>query len=298
MNFEDAFKTTEWLEQSEKEIKLKLKMRKEKLVPIIKDDTLFVYRITGTEKTDALANEYSDTLYDTHDVVTNEQKILNDFRFRISRSPYFRNLLHHHVSTKEELFRYYKLDKIENRDIFLNLPQNKIFKIDEEMEFEDIIEEMARYYFTFVFKEPSKISKIISFVSKYLDIDYIASNIFNYFYSNNKDFYTGTNPVEEEQMEIDRMSFTNKEKNMSLEDKISLIRVVFESFNIECVYRSKTDKMNDFITSSIFGTKCKKMILEFAQHNTDLIYDSEFSHTFERIVTSKEKVLKLDNKKY
>ena len=293
--FEEVFETTEWLRQSEEEADFKFRMRKRKLVPIIKDGTLFVYRIVGTEKTNSLVNEYSEALYDTHDVVTNNEKILDDFRFKISLSPYFRNLLHHHISTKEDLYRYYKLDKIENRDSFLNLPQNQIFKIDDEMEFDEIIEAMSKYYFTFVFKEPSKISEIISFISGYLDIDYIASNIYNYLNSNFKDFSYGTNPVEEGQMQIDRMSFTNKENNMSMEDKISLIRDVFESFNVECVYSSNVDEMNDFITSSIFGTKSKKMVLEFAKHNSDLIYNSEFSHVFKRIVSSKEKTLKLEN---
>ena len=276
-NFEDDFNTTEWLEQSEKKAKFKLRIRKKMLFPIIKDNKLFVYRITGTEKTNTLASEYSDTLYDTQDVVTNDEKILNDFRFKISHSSYFRNLVHHHISTKEDLYRYYKIDK--------------------EMEFDNIIEAMSKYYFTFIFKEPSKISQIISFVSGYLDADYIASNIYNYLYSNCKNFSFGSNPLEEEQMKIDRMSFTNKERNMSIDDKFSLIKDVFESFNIECVYSSKIDEINDFITSSIFGTKSKEMVLEFAQHNTDLIYNSEFSPIFERIISSKEKVLKLYNKK-
>lgn len=296
-NFEDDLNTTEWIEKSEKKAKFKLRIRKKMLFPIIKDNKLFVYRITGTEKTNALESEYSDTLYDTQDVVTNDEKILNDFRFRFSISSYFINLVHHHISTKEDLYRYYELDKIENRYSFLNLPQNKIFKIDKEMEFDDIIEAMSKYYFTFIFKEPSKISQIISFVSGYLDVDYIASNIYNYLYSNCKNFSFGLNPLEEEQMKIDRMCFTNKERNMSIEDKFSLIKDVFESFNIECVYSSKIDEMNDFITSSVFGTKSKEMVLEFAQHNTDLIYNSEFSPIFERIIASKEKVLKLYNKK-
>ena len=183
------------------------------------------------------------------------------------------------------------MDKIENRDSFLNLPQNQIFKIDDEMKFDEIVEEMAKYYFTFVFKNPSKISKIISFSSRYLDIDYVASEIYYFLNSESRDFFTGTSPIEDEQMELSRINFTDKEMNLSENEKISLIKNIIDSFKIECVYNSKIDEMNEFLTSSVFGTKSKNLVLKFAQHNANLINDSEFSPLYKKIISSKIKCL-------
>ena len=292
---DDFFKRIEedskFVRDTQKEANLKLRMRKKKLFPIIKDDSIFVYRLSSTKETDKIVSEYSDSLCDIYDVVTNDEKIKNDFYFRSSYSPYFRNLLHHHISTREDLYRYYKLDKIENRDSFLNLPQNQIFKIDDEMKFDEIVEEMAKYYFTFVFKKPSKISKIISFTSRYLDIDYVASEIYYFLNSESRDFFTGTSPIDDEHMELSRINFTDKEMNVSENEKISLIKNIIDSFKIECVYNSKIDEMNEFLTSSIFGTKSKNLVLKFAQHNSNLINDSEFSPLYKKIISSKTKCL-------
>lgn len=289
--FEKIEKESKILRDTQKEANLKLRMRKKKLFPIIKDDSIFVYRLSSTKETDKIVSEYSDSLCDIYDVVTNDEKIKNDFYFRSSYSPYFRNLLHHHISTREDLYRYYKLDVVENRDSFLNLPQNQIFKMDDEMEFDEIIEAMAKYYFTFVFKNPSKISKIISFSSRYLDIDYVASEIYYFLNSESRDFFTGTSPIEDEQMELSRINFTDKEMNLSENEKISLIKNIIDSFKIECVYNSKIDEMNEFLTSSVFGTKSKDLVLKFAQHNADLINDSEFLSVYKKIISSKTKCL-------
>lgn len=289
--FEKIEKESKILRDTQKEANLKLRMRKKKLFPIIKDDSIFVYRLSSTKETDKIVSEYSDGLCDIYDVVTNDEKIKNDFYFRSSYSPYFRNLLHHHISTREDLYRYYKLDVVENRDSFLNLPQNQIFKMDDKMEFDEIIEAMAKYYFTFVFKNPSKISKIISFSSRYLDIDYVASEIYYFLNSESRDFFTGTSPIEDEQMELSRINFTDKEMNLSENEKISLIKNIIDSFKIECVYNSKIDEMNEFLTSSVFGTKSKDLVLKFAQHNADLINDSEFSSVYKKIISSKTKCL-------
>lgn len=289
--FEKIEKESKILRDTQKEANLKLRMRKKKLFPIIKDDSIFVYRLSSTKETDKIVSEYSDGLCDIYDVVTNDEKIKNDFYFRSSYSSYFRNLLHHHISTREDLYRYYKLDVVENRDSFLNLPQNQIFKMDDKMEFDEIIEAMAKYYFTFVFKNPSKISKIISFSSRYLDIDYVASEIYYFLNSESRDFFTGTSPIENEQMELSRINFTDKEMNLSENEKISLIKNIIDSFKIECVYNSKIDEMNEFLTSSVFGTKSKDLVLKFAQHNADLVNDSEFSSVYKKIISSKTKCL-------
>ena len=76
---------------------------------------------------DGIISRYTaDDTYNLSNLITNAVlvgKSKNDFYFRSSYSPYFRNLLHHHISTREDLYRYYKLDKIENRDSFL-IPNN------------------------------------------------------------------------------------------------------------------------------------------------------------------------------
>lgn len=293
-DFFKMFETPKWLKQSDVEVKFKSRMRKKMLFPIIEDNVLNVYKVSSMSKTRKLKDEYCNNLCSLCDLVTNDEKIKNDFYFRSSYSPYFRNrnLLSHRISTKEDLYRFYELSKIENRSSFLKLPQNEVFKNDDDMSFDEIVEAMSKYYLTFVFKVPSKLSKLISYFSGYLDMDDIASNIYYFLSSESRDFSTGSNPIEIEQMELNSVHFNNKEMSLSEDEKLSLIKDIFDSFKVECVYSSKIDEMNDFVTASVFGTKSKNLVLDFAQHNYDLLYSSEFSSVFKKIMSSKHLIKK------
>jgi hypothetical protein len=272
-------------------------LRKKGLFPIIKNDYLYIYSVKSTDASKELVDECRKTLFDVYNVVTNNQKYINDFRFRSSSFPEFRNILKHRVSTKEDLYDYYHLDNDIEKDKFMRLPQNKMYIIDVKMSFDGVVDEIVKYYMTFVFKRPSKIAEIVSFLSGYFDADFAAAKAYRFLYLKDRDFSIGINPIENKQFEIDRMDYSNKEDNLSYDEKLELVKRVISSFDIECLYSSRIDEMSDFILESIFKTKSRKLISEFARDNYNLLYNSAFSDIYKKIASVDE--LKSSNvKKY
>lgn len=278
------------LKQMEIESEMKQRMRRKGYVPVLSDDIIHIYGVEVTDETYKIASQCSDELFDIYSIVTNDEKMKNDLYYRSSCTPRFRNFLSYHSSTKDEIWDYYDLDDDVKKEEFLKLPQNKAFKYDD-MSFDDIVEAMSEYYFTYLFKTPSKLNKFILSMSDNMNLDFIASCVYSFLYSEYKEFSYGSNIVESEQIEIDRMSFSNKEKNMPFEDKISLINSVINSLKIECLHSFPINNMNDFIMSNVFGTKSKELILKFSEHNALILHNSDFSPIYEK-VSSKTKILK------
>ncbi len=274
------------IRKTEQEVNFKLKLRMKRLVPIIRDESYFIYRIKSTNETQKIINSCVDNLSDIYEIVTNDKKIKNDFYFRRSYSPYFNNLFSYRVSSKDDLYKYYNLDDDNKVYDFFRLPQNLFFDVHEYTSYVDAMDALADYYFTFVFKRPSKIAETILYASRYFDIDYIASSIYNFMCFDSKKFSTGTNPIGDGQIKLDMMNFSNIEMNMSEDDKILLIKDIINSFEVEFLYSVKIDEMSDFIASSIFGTNSKEMIYDFSKHNTNLIYNSDFSSLFQKIMST------------
>lgn len=280
------------LQLSEQESNFKFKLRIKGLVPIIRRDTLFLYKVKSSARTLKLVRDYSETLCDVYSIVTNDEKMRNDFYINSGSSPYFRNFVGCCPSTVEDLYKHYKLDEYDNRDSFLKMSQNKMFDIDPKKDFDAILESISEYYITYVFRDSSKLSALISNASHYFDVDYIASNIYSFLYSEFRDFSSGENSIEKEQAELNEKTFTVKERNLLEEEKIEILRNIFDSFDIEYVYSSKVGDMDDYSSLSIFGTPSLNLIVKFAQHNTELIYNSYVSPIIKRIMSSKTKSLK------
>lgn len=288
----DFFKRIEegskFVRETQKEADFKRKLRNRGLFPIVKDGVLYIYSVEATDETKKIVVECRENLFDVYKVVTNDRKFIGDFLYRSSLFSEFRNVLDYHSSTKEELFRHYNLDDEDARTKFLVLPQNKSFKFDGNMTFDEIVEGMAEHYMTFNFKRPSKICEVIVSLSRYFDADYAASKAYRVLYTKDHEFARGTNPIEEDQMRIDRMVYSNKEDKLSHDEKLSLIKRTFDSFDIKCLYSSKIDEISDFILKNIFKTNDKKLIYGFAEHNYDLLYKSEFSDIYKNMSSTND----------
>lgn len=297
---DDFFKRIEegskFVRDTQKEADFKRKLRNRGLFPIVKDGVFNIYSVEATDETKKIVVECRENLFDVYKIVTNDRKFMSNFLYRSSFFPEFRNVLDYHDSTKEELFEHYNLDDESERIKFLALPQNKSFKFDDNMTFDEIVEGMAAHYMTFNFKRPSKVSEVIGLLSRYFDADYAASKAYRVLYTKDQEFATGTNPIEEEQMRIDRMVYSNKEDKFSHDEKLSLIKRTFDSFDIKCLYSFKVDEIDDFVLKNIFKTNNKKLIYGFAEHNYDLLYKSEFSDIYKNISSTND--FEFDIKKY
>lgn len=281
--FEEIEAMNEEMHKIDEEVTFKGKLRYKGLFPTLKGDILSIYEIKPTEATTGLMIRCRENLFDVYRKITNDREYMNKFFYNSSKYPEFRNILDNHDSTKEELIEYYKLKTDEDKNNFLSLPQNEMFKFDRDMSFDEIIEAMAPHYMTFNFKRPSKISEIIYFLSHYFDADYAASVAYRILNIKDMDFYYGVNSVEPGQEKINRMAYTIKEDRLPYSERLDLLKQIYDSFDIKCVYSSNVNDMTDFIFENIFKTTDKKMVLDFAKHNYNLLHNSEFSDDFKKI---------------
>ena len=284
------------IRKSQEEATFKGKLRRRKLFPIIKDGVLYIYSVKPSDETKCLIIKCREDLFDVYRIVTNDRKYIGDFLYRSSYFPEFRNVLDYHDSTKEDLIDYFNLTDLNEKNKFLDLPQNKLFKHDG-MSFDDVFDDLVKSYMTFNFKRPSKISEIIDCVSRYFDADYAASSAYRILNSECEEFARGTNPVEDEQMRIDRMRYSEKENKLSYDERLELLKSVYNSFDIQCLYSSNVNEISDFVLENMFRTKSKKLIYDFAQHNYDLLYNSKFSDVYKKIVSSENVISNDDSKK-
>ena len=284
------------IRKNQEEATFKGELRRRKLFPIIKDDVLYIYSVKSTNETQRLIIKCREDLFDVYRVVTNDRKYIGNFLYRSSSFPEFRNVLDYHDSTKEDLINYFNLTDENEKKKFLDFPQNKLFKHDG-MSFDDVFDSMVKSYMTFNFKRPSKISEIIGCVSGYFDVDYAASKAYWILNSEYEKFARGTNPVEYDQMRIDRMRYSEKEDKLPYNERLELLKNVYNSFDIECLYSSNINEISDFVLENMFKIKSKKLVYGFAQHNYDLLYNSKFSDVYKKIASSENVISNDDSKK-
>lgn len=292
--FEKLEKDSIRIRKSQEEATFKGKLRRRKLFPIINDGVLFIYSVKPTNETQSLIIKCREDLFDVYRVVTNDRKYIGNFLYRSSSFPEFRNVLDYNDSTKEDLINYFNLTDANEKKKFLDLPQNELFKHGE---FDDVFDNLVKSYMTFNFKRPSKISEIIDCVSRYFDADYAASKAYMILNSEYEEFARGTNPVEYDQMRVDRIRYSEKEEKLSYDERLELLKNVYNSFDIKCLYSSNVNEMSDFLLENIFKTRDRNMIFRFAKHNYDLLYNSKFSDVYKKIVSSENVISNDDSKK-
>lgn len=303
-DFEKRERERQWLETEQNFAEFKDNLRKKGLVPILRDGKINVYKVVRTEKLSELISNFKENMFDIYNVV-----VLDNERFRaeLCRSsciPFFRNMLKFRPSTKEEIWESFNLNDENCRNDFLlnNAREIEIhISIDEKIytkgyrreEIDEVIERITSNYVTCVHKRPSKLSKIASFINlkNFIDLDYIAELIYLFLYEKNVSFGTRTNILPTEYWELAQMQFTDKEKSLTEEEKIAVIRDIISAFSVECVYSESIDEISEFQLESIFGTKSREFVIDFAKHNTDLLDNSEFTDTYHKIIHSKSKVL-------
>lgn len=299
----ELLKNNIW-ENEHKLAEFKYNIRKKGMLPILKDGNLIIYKISRKQEFYELSSYYRDNMIDIYNkIVLNDQKFKSDL-CKSSYLPFFNNMLNYRPSTTEEIYEKFHLNDKQIREDFIkeNAQEMEIhIPIDDitytksyrKEDIQEILKRISQNYVTCIFKRPSKVSAIINFIGikNYFNLDFIASQVVQFLYSKMVDFSNGTNIISEEQMEIEKMRFTDKEQSLSDDEKIKILKNIKDVFNIECVCCEEFSKISDLQLESILGTNSREMIINFAKHNTNILYNKDFSPIYNKIISSNSKTL-------
>jgi len=281
--------------------------RKKGLVPILKDGKLLIYKISTSEKFSELQNYYASNFFDIYSsLILDNQKFRSDL-CRFSYLPLFKDMINYHQASQDDIIEHFNLDNETNRKKFLEQNAQEVevhIPVNDEIytkgyrkeTIEEVVKRVAHNYVVCNFKRRSKLSEVMCFINynNYINLDFIASIICKFLYSTDIDFYSSEVKVlEHDEDKIKSMKFSDKEQLLSEDDKILIIKEIFNSLNIECVCCEEIDKISDFQLKCMANSKLdnlKNIIIDFASHNSDILENSVFSDTYYRI-TSKSKVL-------
>ncbi len=287
-----------WEKDNEK-AEFKYNIRKNGILPILKNDKIFIYKISGNRSLFNISSYFQDNMSDTYnEIVLNDKKFQEEV-FRQIYSPFYKNMVNYRPSTPEEILEKFYLNNDQNKNDFIeknaqeiemHIPINDTTytKAYRKEEIQEIAERISSNYVTCTFKRDSKIADIINFILKqnYFDFDFVASQAVEFLSSKKVNFYTGTNIFDNEQLEISEEHFTEPEMSLSDEQKILLLKSIKDGFNIECIYCEEIAKISDFQLETMLGISSKEIVIDFAKHNSD------FSTIYNKIISSDYKSLK------
>ena len=270
------------------------------LVPILKNNKILVYKVTCKNDLRKLSNEFENSLFDSYSVIVENNQKFKENLYNGSN----KNIVDYRESTKEELWKKFELDDEEKRELFILKNSNEVevkIPINEEIytkgyrkeNLDEILDRLTKKYITCFYIKPSKLSKITHFLSLncYTSVEKYAELVYEFLYDDKKSFTTNTGSrIPTQYWDIISSRFTDKEKNISEEDKFSIIRDIINLLDIECVYSKDVDDITEFEIENIFNTITKKFIIDYAASNYDILYNSEFKDIYEKIKSSKSKI--------
>lgn len=269
--------SSENLRRFEKESNFKDNLRKKGIIPILKDKKIYIYQVKPRENAIIkLFNELDENLFDIYTEVCRNDRELKILRVR--------------ATTKEEILENFHLNNEKNINSFLNSHAKEIemhIPVDDKTytkayrkeTIDEVIERLVdgEYYVTLTFKRPSKLSEIVRdmYGTEYIDLDDIAKYIVEFLYDEKVEFSTG-GILTEGHRYLEKLQFSDKEKSLSEEEKLSIIGNIISTFSIKCVMVEDINKMTKYQLRSFFDTESKKIITDFSKHNADILYNSPF----------------------
>lgn len=291
--------SSENLRRFEEESNFKDNLRKKGIIPILKDKKIYIYQVKPRENAIIkLFNELDENLFDIYTEVCRNDRELKIDLCRTRYIPYYRNLLRVRATTKEEILENFHLNNEKNINSFLNSHAKEIemhIPVDDKTytkayrkeTIDEVIERLVdgEYYVTLTFKRPSKLSEIVRdmYGTEYIDLDDIAKYIVEFLYDKKVEFSTG-GILTEGHRYLEKLQFSDKEKSLPEEEKLSIIGNIISTFSIKCVMVEDINKMTKYQLRSFFDTESKKIITDFSKHNADILYNSQFSETTQKII--------------
>lgn len=301
---DDLVEFTAMMNRDETIENTKISIRRKGIIPILKENELYIYKIKGNNSIDEICNYYRENMFDVYKkVVLNDNKFRQDFR-KSDFLPFFKNFVSLHHACEKDIYEKFDLDDEKSKKDFIDKYAQEVelcIPIDKEFyekryrreRIDEIIQRIKPNYITCIFKRNSKIAEIINLVGNdnYFDLDFIATLICEYIYSKHIDFSTGLTIFTDEIEKINKMEFTDKELSFTEDEKIKFIRNIMDQFDMECLYFKDLAEISTKELQSILGTSSKEIIVDFAKHNSELLENSEFSDIYKKLLSQKSKVL-------
>ncbi len=274
------------------------------LLPVLKDDKLYIYKISISKKLYELAKYYRNNLVDDYRTIVSEKDFYEDF-FN-NRDPLkYKNMINHHKSTAKEIYEQFGLGNEINQKKFIEENAKEVeikTKINDEEytksyrkeTVDEIVNRICNNYVTCVCQRKSKLAEIILFILHYnfYNIDFINELAYDFLY-NKELIYNKIIFFTQEQLNIQNMTFSNKERVLSEDDKLAIVKKIIEACSFETIYCEDIDKISNHIFLPVLSEFSDKvdMIVNLARHNNDVIENSVFSSIIIKIINSNNKVL-------
>ena len=279
-------------------------LRKKEILPIVKDGKLMIYKVNVTYSIGKLQKYLKDNFVETYSSVILSKKLREERLEGASYSPILKDMINYHQASKEEFITYFNLNDEVNQneftdenaqDVEVTVPIDDTFfgKVYRKETFEEILDRLVPNYVTCTYERKSKLLVLLNYIQygKYFNLDFIA-NMLNEFLTNRKDklhfnYTEDVNTIEVKEDAIEEMNFNDKEKSLSEEEKINILKEIFASLDIECIYSNDIDKISNIEIAGIINSSdsnFKDPFIKFAMHNTDILENSEVAHVFNKIM--------------
>ena len=284
-------------EKEEEYANFKYKLATIGVVPIYDMDKLFIYKIQPTEELKDLCNDYKENLSEIYKVVFARPTYDPCYYQGYLKS--FGDMLGLETPTDKELYEKFGFNDEHKKETYLKnnakyvkrqVVRNNI--IDEEYgieTFDEVITRLKRDYATFTFRRNSKLASITSLIEKdYFSLEVMANAVYELLYG--KKISINSTSIYIDISNIVSMPYSNKEKKLLVSDKIMIIKDIISKLNIECIYSGAIANMPYIgLTENIKDVKTN--INRLAQENSELLFSSEFKDTYNKIKSSKIKIL-------
>lgn len=142
---------------------------------------------------------------------------------------------------------------------------------------DEVVGRIKQQYLIYTYKKGSKIAEVMQFIkhSNYINLDLITSVLYKFIDGTEVEFMgSQIEIVEPGEKAIQDIVFNDVEEALSKEEKISILKEILASLDIECIHCEDLNKPTKSLIMNFVNTKWndpKVVMINFAQHNTQLL---------------------------
>ena len=298
------------IEEEDSQMELQKFYSRKNIIPIKKDGILYFFKVSLKQpEFDRLKEKYRNELMNVELKIDEINKIeryvprrllMDDITLRIYLKIYNYNYAGHFKILKKRSFTPKELKSFinlteEGKKAFINDFAETVrvkIPIDDECwqevcrkeNFDEIINRFSKMIDVYECGYESKIYKIMNSIDGNFNLSFIASVVYE-FIENDSLGLGYTLVIDNAMYEGLGYDFNKKEETLPVDLKYEIIKSIYEALKIECVYSKKIDEIESFEYENMLGSK--KLLINLARRNHDILYKGEFSKIYKRI-TSKQ----------
>lgn len=270
-------------------------IRKSDFFPIVKNDNLYIYKISKTNELKVLINEFLSKYNSIYNQILEvNPNFFNDDTLREEYLSHYGKIVSYKKVVKDEFLSYFNIKNETDEARFIRangegvgkyIKKNDGYFLMCRMEtLDEIIKRMDVY--NVKFNMPSKLGSVLDYINNgFYDIELLISTIYEFLYSEKLNLTKRLSIMDSNRMRLLYSNFTNVEKNFSEKDKYNIVKRIVDAFNIELIYNKSLKNVDDY---NIANFSIRNMI-ELGEYNYNMLYQSDFKEVFTNTFT-KEKV--------